>query len=190
MKVYITLLIVTLFITIKAQTNPSINKCELQPINIGDKIPDQVWNRDFAIINHTRRKEFLKLSEYGNKLIILDFWATYCKPCIKSLDYLDSIQHEFKDDLVVIPVLVYDKIDNAPAFMKKKGYKWPCIVGDTTIDKNMIDRYKVGYGTLWIKEGKLLAIPSKKSLTTDNIRSIINGQKVKFISRKLSPKVI
>ncbi|TVZ55320.1 thiol-disulfide isomerase/thioredoxin [Lutibacter sp. Hel_I_33_5] len=38
------------------------------------------------------------------KFILLDFWATWCGPCIKAIPELNSFQKEFKKDLVVIGI--------------------------------------------------------------------------------------
>ncbi|MBB5440097.1 thiol-disulfide isomerase/thioredoxin [Pedobacter sp. AK017] len=156
----------------------------IQPIKIGDKIPDTLWNKDFTVINHPQNKPTLKLKDYGNKLIILDFWATYCHPCVESLDYLHSIKDEFKDQLVVIPVQVYDRAAKGIPFMQKKGWIWPSITGDTLLNKVMLLRYLTGYGIAWIKDGKLLAVPSKKQFNAETIRKIIQGEPVEFINRK------
>ncbi|MNL14076.1 hypothetical protein D3C87_1350060 [compost metagenome] len=75
-------------------------------------------------------------------------------------------------------------MENAPSFIKKKGYAWPCIVGDTTMSQTLYRDNLIGFGTMWIKDGKLLAVPSKKSLTADNIRKIIQNQPVTFIPIK------
>jgi thiol-disulfide isomerase/thioredoxin len=186
MKTLITLLIATFFYTSKAQTKLAYNNCELKAITIGEKIPEQIWNRSFAIINHPKPITFLKLSEYGNKLIILDLWATNCHPCIESLDLLDSLNKEFKDDLIVIPVLMNDRIEKAHPFMIKKGYKWPCIVGDTTIGNDMMKDYSFSGGTIWIKDGRLLAAPKKQSVTAENIHKAIKGDPIIFALRTLT----
>lgn len=36
------------------------------------------------------------------KFVLIDFWATWCGPCIKAIPELNSYQKEFKDQLVVI----------------------------------------------------------------------------------------
>lgn len=33
----------------------------------------------------------------GSKITLIDFWASYCKPCIKSMPYLNSLHNEYKD---------------------------------------------------------------------------------------------
>lgn len=175
-----------LFFHTKAQTNATYNNCELKPVAIGEKIPDQIWNKALPIVNSPTRFSHLKLSDYGNKLIILDLWATTCHPCIESLALLDSLNKIFKEDMVVIPVMMRDRIERADPFMKKKGYKWPCVVGDTTMGMNMMKDYSIIWGTIWIKDGKLLAVPLKKSITAENIRKVIAGRPVQFMNLTLT----
>jgi cytochrome c biogenesis protein CcmG, thiol:disulfide interchange protein DsbE len=42
--------------------------------------------------SNTRTYEELK----GEKLTVVDFWATWCKPCLQSIPHLTSIQEEYK----------------------------------------------------------------------------------------------
>lgn len=156
---------------------------EISSIRVGEAIPALIWNKDFQVINPLGKSQFIKLKDYGDKLIILDFWATYCHPCIASLEYLHSISAEFGDDLVVIPVQVYDDRQRGEQFLKKQKWNWPSITNDTTLNKVMLRRYLTGFGIAWIKNGRLLAVPSKKQLTSENIRKVIAGQKVQFINR-------
>ena len=46
----------------------------------------------------------VKLSDYKGKVVILDFWATWCPPCRRGVPDLVAIQKEFKDDVVIIGI--------------------------------------------------------------------------------------
>ncbi|WP_256007499.1 TlpA disulfide reductase family protein [Pedobacter deserti] len=168
-----------LFLGVKGQ-NAAV---EPKPIRIGEVIPPVIWNAPFNTVGAEGIDSTLKLSDYADKLIILDFWATYCKPCIASLDYLYSIQDQFKGRVVVIPVQVYNNADGAIPFMKKKGWTWRSITADTTLNKVMLAHYLTGFGSAWIKEGRLLAVPSKRYLHADTISKILKGSPVAFENR-------
>ena len=43
-----------------------------------------------------------KLKDHRGKAVILDFWATYCKPCIEMIPHLKSLQARYGSDLVVV----------------------------------------------------------------------------------------
>jgi thiol-disulfide isomerase/thioredoxin len=47
----------------------------------------------------------LKLADYKGKAVLLNFWATWCAPCVKEMPSLDRLQAEMgKDRFVVIPL--------------------------------------------------------------------------------------
>ncbi|HET6247068.1 MAG TPA: TlpA disulfide reductase family protein [Tepidisphaeraceae bacterium] len=52
------------------------------------------------------------------KVVLIDFWATWCGPCRKAIPELNKLQAQFKDDLVVIGVSDEDA-DTVTAFAKK-----------------------------------------------------------------------
>jgi len=47
----------------------------------------------------------LKLGDYKGKIVLLNFWATWCAPCVKEMPSLDRLQAELgKDKFVVLPL--------------------------------------------------------------------------------------
>ena len=57
---------------------------------------------DFEL--HTIDGEVIKLSDYLGKIVIIDFWATWCGPCRMAIPELVDLQNEYKDDLVIIGI--------------------------------------------------------------------------------------
>lgn len=80
----------------------------------------------------------VKLSDYKGKVVIIDFWATWCPPCRKGIPDLISIQNEFKDKVVIIGIsLDREKtIKDVPGFVKNNGINYPIVYGD---DKVVVD---------------------------------------------------
>jgi len=44
----------------------------------------------------------LKLSELRGRVVVLDFWATWCKPCVESIPHVQSLAEAFKDKPVIV----------------------------------------------------------------------------------------
>jgi cytochrome c biogenesis protein CcmG/thiol:disulfide interchange protein DsbE len=64
------------------------------PTQIGKPAPD------FTVVDNGRS---VQLSSYRGKVVLLNFWATWCAPCIEEIPYLNQLQHQMPQ-LVVLGV--------------------------------------------------------------------------------------
>jgi cytochrome c biogenesis protein CcmG/thiol:disulfide interchange protein DsbE len=75
-------------------------------VNAQQPITEQHWLDSF------------ELSEYKNKVVYLDFWASWCVPCRKSFPWLNEMQAKYQDQgLVVIAVNLDRDINKAHQFV-------------------------------------------------------------------------
>lgn len=51
----------------------------------------------------------IKLSEFEGKVVYLDFWASWCKPCLKSFPWMDSIQEKYQQEGLVVIAINLDR---------------------------------------------------------------------------------
>ncbi|MGK6351585.1 TlpA disulfide reductase family protein [Parapedobacter sp. DT-150] len=166
-----------------------ISSDSIKPLQIGDTIPEALWHLPLQVVNHPERKDTITLNDYRDKkLIILDFWATWCKPCLESLNKLDAIRDSaFQAELAVIPVQAFDSERRAVAFMEKHQWTRYSIVNDPALHGIAFSRYVTAFGTVWIHEGKLLAIPQYEDITAENIAKVINGEHVDMENQPEQP---
>lgn len=62
---------------------------------------------DFSLLNLGNKQ--VRLSDFKGKYVLLDFWATWCGPCIKEIPNLVNVKEEFKDQPFEIISICIDK---------------------------------------------------------------------------------
>lgn len=68
----------------------------------------------------------IDLSKYKGKVVIIDFWASWCEPCKVELPFLNKLAQKYKGkDLVVIGVNLDEKKSEAAAFLKSHPVQLP-----------------------------------------------------------------
>ena len=87
----------------------------------------------------------VNLADYKGKVILLDFWATWCGPCKVEVPWFVEFQSKYRDrGFVVLGVSVDDPVDKLKAFAATYKMNYPVLVGDGRED--LIDR---AYGPMW-----------------------------------------
>lgn len=87
------------------------------------------------------RGKTISLSEYHGKYVILNFWASWCSPCIEELPALKRIRDSYSEDKLEIISITYDK--DTMAFLKavqKYNMNWIHIFGDEDLIKKYGDQ--------------------------------------------------
>jgi peroxiredoxin len=68
----------------------------------------------------------LELARYRGRPVLINFWATWCAPCVREFPLLRrTLREHHADGLVVLGVLVNDSPQKARAFVSAHGGDWP-----------------------------------------------------------------
>ena len=87
---------------------------------------------DFTLTDTKGNK--VKLSDFKGKIVILDFWATWCPPCRRGIPDLIELQKTYKKNLEVIGIsLDTDSKSDVVPFMKKHGINYKIVYGNNDV---------------------------------------------------------
>jgi thiol-disulfide isomerase/thioredoxin len=159
---------------------------KVKALSIGDPVPDititNVYNYPVSPIH---------LSDLKGKLVILDFWSTWCSACIQSFPTMERLQKQFGEKLQIILVNTYkgDSIQRVKSFFEKRKVRTgesvdlPYSLLQSSLTQYFPYKFVPHY--VWInEEGKVAAITSASEITENNIREIIDGKNIKLHTKK------
>jgi thiol-disulfide isomerase/thioredoxin len=79
------------------------------------------------------------LSDFRGKVVLVNFWATWCPPCREEMPSLQALQDKFgQDSLTILALSVDDSWEPINQFVKKYGYTIPFYAD---FDKKISARY-------------------------------------------------
>ncbi len=68
--------------------------------------------------------EPVSLSDYRGKTVVINFWSTWCQPCIREIPILMQANRQLDDDVVLIGLNTLDDKDEAIAMMNEFGMEY------------------------------------------------------------------
>ncbi|NQX63980.1 cytochrome c biogenesis protein CcdA [Paenibacillus qinlingensis] len=126
---------------------------------------------DFTVTDlHGQR---VTLSDLKGKNVYINFWATWCKWCIKEMPDMEKVYHDYKDDnIVILAVDVGESQDKVSQYLKEHPYSFRIVLDP---DKKVTQAYKLRSIPVSIfvdKQGRV-AYNRVGTLTEDQMKSVI-----------------
>lgn len=103
--------------------------CQADPLKPGTKAP--------AWILKNLEGEDVKSSEFKGKVVVLNFWATWCGPCIHEIPDFIEIQKELSDKGLTFVGVSLDQATNpVTKYVKRTKVNYPVVMGDVDVVKD------------------------------------------------------
>ena len=136
----------------------SIDAVSDSPVFMGQAQAADGIAPDFTLRDINKKK--VTLSDYRGKVVLINFWATWCQPCQAEMPHLQAIYDEFKDDGFVVLSISIDEARDASKvkpLIKRGKYTFPVLLDKRT---KVIPLYNpdqtLPYNALVDKEGKMV----------------------------------
>ena len=130
-----------------------------------------------------------KDKDLSNKYIVLEFWATFCHPCLNALPHLNELQSKFENEDLVFLSITHESDTKVKKILKSVDFK-SVVVSDTskTTQKNFGDAVKgiknLPLTVLIDKNNIVKWIGTPRELTVDLINDFIENVDIATVDSK------
>ena len=100
----------------------------------------------------------VRLSQLHDKVVILDFWASWCGPCGQQAPILDRIARKYDSDVVVLGINVGEAPGIAASYAKVKGLSYPILADLEGTAQELYNATNLPTVVLIDKKGNITAV--------------------------------
>ena len=148
----------------------------IDPIAVGEQIPDEIWDLPLRIVNDSYGRDSVTLRDLaGDKMLVLDFWATWCRPCMLSMDKWQDVLLRHSQDLQVVGLMM-DYDHKADPTIAERGWTMPQLIGPEVY---LLNYYFMGTPIVgpssWAYQGRYWGITPTRNDNETLLRSILSG---------------
>ncbi len=157
----------------------------IKALRVGDKLPETFWQQQHTI--YSGGQTFKQtLAPYKGKLLLLDFWATWCGTCIKKFPQLDTLNQLDMKALLVSSLKAKDSLQNVALFFKQNAiaqqHPQASIVNDSLLTQLFPFKQLPHY--VWIDhQGRLIAITNYLFANVALVQKVLESQQ-RALSKK------
>ncbi len=151
---------------------------QMKALKVGDRFPAAMEHR---LLNY--KSTTINLDELQDKVVILDFFDTFCSNCIAAMPKLQKLQNELGDKLQIIVVTWQDsatisKFLRTNQYLKENKVKLPIIVSDTVLSKLIV--HKGLPHVAWLYKNKVAAITFADFSKAEHVERLYQDGKIQL----------
>ncbi|SPF43203.1 Thioredoxin-like protein [Candidatus Sulfotelmatobacter kueseliae] len=122
----------------------------------------------------------LQLSAYRGKVVLLDFWATWCTPCREEIPHLVELQNKYRDrGLEIIGVSMDDSPDPVRDFYQRFQMNYPVVMGNADIGEGYGGVLGLPIAFIIDRDGRIYAKhigATEASVLEQDVRAVLASQ--------------
>ena len=149
-----------------------------QESKLGKKSPELAFDK---ILNFKQSEA--SLIDFKDKVVILDFWAIWCGPCIKSFPHLEELQSKFPNDLQIVTI-TDDPEERIKRFLDNRKMNLPIVIDEKNELAQIFPHGVIPHTVVIDKSGIIRAITTPSEITEELIKRILLDQELNIEEKK------
>jgi len=102
--------------------------------------------------------ETFTLSEHRGTVVVLDFWATWCGPCVEKMPTIQALSERFENDVVFVGMNIGEQPQRVQDFITERGFAYPIGLDESSdIHRNLYPSPGVPYMVIINGDGMITA---------------------------------
>jgi thiol-disulfide isomerase/thioredoxin len=78
-----------------------------------------------------------KLADYKGRWVVMNFWATWCVPCIQEIPEIAEFQKAHPNVVVIGVAMDAENVAKVKQFARKTGHDYALVLGDDAVEKQL-----------------------------------------------------
>lgn len=121
-------------------------------------------------------KEFQSLEELAGKVIVLDFWATWCEPCVENIPRFNALAEKFRGKSVVFIAVTDEAGGDVSGFLRRTPIKGWVAPGAPAAVFRAYRVYARPHTVLIGRDSRVAAVTSPVMVTEEMITALLSGR--------------
>jgi uncharacterized protein (TIGR03435 family) len=111
------------------------------------------------------------------KVVVLEFWATWCGPCVAAIPHLNDLAEKFKDEPVVFISVTSENEDVVKQFLKRRPMKAAVGLDDYEVLNKVFHVRGIPHTVIVDASGRVAAITHPAEVEPEHLEEILAGKK-------------
>lgn len=157
-------------------------RLDIPELRVDDSIPERLWDSPMQFVEGLKTIPTFSLRNYQHKrLIVLDFWATWCASCLENIQKIKSLENHYGDSVLFLAVNsettkdTRERIDKT--FSKFRSENNSNDIGYILSDKFLYKYFphKTLPHIVWILDGKYIGSTYAEAVTSNHIDAVLSS---------------